>query len=133
MRRIVLRVAAPALIAWLFAAGGAWAAEGDVSLTGQVILRIRHPAAGYSVAQRVEEVQSRLIEALSLEDFTPEEVKVKKVGGDVAVYVRSLLVITVDGPTARRNKTTPPKLAAIWARNLRKALTEAMPLSEVRG
>ena len=127
----MLRVAALALGACLLAAGGAWAVEGDVSLAGQVILRIRCPAAGYSVAQRVEEIQSRLIEALSLEDFEPEEVRVRKVGGDVAVYVRSLLVITVDGPTARWNKTTPPKLAAIWARNLRKALTEAMPRERV--
>lgn len=110
------------LFAGLLSASPLLAAEGDISLAGQVLLRIRYPAAGYTVAQRADAVQSRLNATLTMPGVGSGDVAVKMVGKEAAVYVRSQLIITADSTTAKFNQTTPAKLAAAWAANLRKAL-----------
>jgi hypothetical protein len=110
------------LFAGLISASPLLAAEGDISLAGQVLLRIRYPAAGYTVAQRADAVQSRLNDTLTIPGVNAGDVAVKMVGKEAAIYVRNQLIITADSTTAKFNKTTPEKLAATWAANLRKAL-----------
>ncbi|MDO8683582.1 MAG: hypothetical protein Q7N50_08880 [Armatimonadota bacterium] len=103
------------------------AAGGDVSLAGRVIFRIRFPAGGYTVGQRADAAQNRLVTVLSLQEVTPNDVAVRIVNKETVVVVKDELVITADWPTARFNKTTPDKLAAIWAENLRQALSISIP------
>jgi hypothetical protein len=122
-----MRIIAATLVIVVLASVAAFAVPGDVTLGGLVVLRVRYPAAGYSVAQRGDAIQSRLNEVLGMGQVAPEDVKVGLMNKETAILVKGQLIITVDWTTARANKTTPDKLGQIWAANLRKALQEAMP------
>ncbi|MDO8587820.1 MAG: hypothetical protein Q7T82_12370 [Armatimonadota bacterium] len=111
----------------LLAFSTAFASDGDVTLAGRVVLRIRYPAAGYTIAERADAVQIRLNEVLGMGPIQPEDVKIKRVNKETAIVVKDQLIITVDWTTARANKTTPEKLGQIWAANLRSALPEVIP------
>jgi hypothetical protein len=122
-----MRIVVSVLLMVLLGSSALLAAEGDVSLAGRVVLRIRYPAAGYTVSQRADSVQARLNQVLSMGEIAPADVRVAIQNKETAVFVRDQLIITVDWTTARANKTTPDKLGQTWADNLRQVLPEAMP------
>lgn len=99
--------------------------EGDVIIGGRVVLRIRVPAGGMTVKERADAVMQRINNYLGAEPFTPDDVKVAVRNKEYVVLIGDHLIITADRETAKINKTTPEKLAEIWAENLRKVIPEA--------
>ncbi|MDI6828048.1 MAG: hypothetical protein QME62_06150 [Armatimonadota bacterium] len=98
---------------------------GDVIIGQEVVLRIRFPAGGYSVEERAEIVTQRINELLGSHPFEASDVKVAVCNKEYAVFIGGNLIITADKETAKFNKTTPEKLANIWAENLRRVIPKA--------
>lgn len=98
------------------------AAEGDISVGGKVLLRIRQPSGGLTVSQRADKITERLTSLLSESTLKPEDIKIAKINGEVALTVGREIIITVDKETAHFNKTTPSKLAEIWVKQLREVI-----------
>ncbi len=98
---------------------------GDVIIGQEVVLRIRFPAGGYSVEERAEIVTQRINELLGSQPFEASDVTVGVCNKEYAVFIGGNLIITADKETAKFNKTTPEKLANIWADNLRRVIPEA--------
>ena len=97
-----------------------------ISLAGQVVMRIRTGAGGYTAAQRALAVRDRLTPILSLPDLTPADVTVIPVNPNQSnIEVRGHLLLTVDQTLAKSNGQTPAQLAQAWATNLRHALPQA--------
>ncbi len=101
---------------------------GDVVLGGILVLRIRAHAGGLSLAERAAIVEQRITEALSRGPLAPETVVVRQVNGQSTIFVGNILIITVDVNHANLNGTTSVLLAERWARNLRSALPQALPV-----
>jgi len=101
------------------------AQEGDVIIGQQLVLRIRVPAGGMTVKERADAVTQRINNYLGSEPFSPDDVKVAVRNKEYVVLIGDYVIITADKETAKINKTTPEKLAEIWAANLRKAIPEA--------
>jgi hypothetical protein len=126
MRRVVVIIVATALLA-AFACPLAWSQQsGDIWLSGFLVLRIRTPAGGYSIDERVNAVQSRANNLLQLGKGVPKVV-VAKAGTDAVIYAGGRLFITVTPADAKANDTTPLQLAAVWAQRLRTILPKASP------
>jgi hypothetical protein len=101
------------------------APPGTVTYSGQILMRIRTAAGGYTAEQRAAAVQDRLQEILSTENLTPEDIVVKQTRRyqDASIYVRDRLLITVDRKLAQSNGNNEPgALAAQWAERMRKIL-----------
>jgi len=107
---------------------GACDEPGEISLAGEVVLRIYAPAAGKTCKQRADAVQTRIVDTLSQGFVYPKDITVRNVRGEWAVFVKNILVITADGLSAKINYTTPKGLAENWARNLRRAIPASTPL-----
>ncbi len=96
---------------------------GEVTVGGEMILRIRFSAGGMTPQQRADVITSRLRTILQDPTIQPEDVVVKPVaGGEAAIYIKGQLLITVDRRHADFHKTTPQKLGEIWATHLRKVI-----------
>jgi peptidylprolyl isomerase len=86
--------------------------------------RRNRPAApralgGYTLQQRGDIIQQRLVEILSQQNLAPSDVTVRNTRSGPTIYVRDRLLLTVDAATARaNNNSTPDALARIWARRL---------------
>ena len=107
----------------LAAAPAARALEpGEIALGGEVVLRLRVPSGGYTLQQRGDVVQQRLVEILSLEDLAAGDVAVRTTRYGPTIYVRDKQLLTVDGPTARAAGGTPEQIAPVWARRLAQVL-----------
>ena len=98
---------------------------GDVIIGQEVVLRIRFPAGGMTVQERADAVTLRINELLGSKPFNPSDVKVGVRNKEYVVLVGDNVIITADWDTARFNKTTPQKLAEIWAANLRRVIPKA--------
>jgi hypothetical protein len=98
--------------------------ETAIDLGGQVVMRIRIGAGGYSPQQRADAVRARLAPILGFAGLKPADVSVRQTrpGQDAAIYVRNSLLITVDRSLAGANGTTPEGLARVWADRLRTVL-----------
>lgn len=93
-----------------------------VTYSGQLLMRIRTGAGGYTAQQRADQVSNRLPAILSLENLSPDDVTVKQSRPyqDASIYVRDRLLITVDRSLARSNGNNDPgALAQTWATRLR--------------
>lgn len=115
--------------AWIFcivfvasAASAGAMAPGEIALGGEVILRLRVPAGGYTLQQREDLIQQRLIGILSLEDLTADDVTVQPTRYGPTITVRGKMLLTVDVPTAAAAGSTPEQLAPVWARRLGQVL-----------
>ncbi|MGI6037368.1 MAG: septal ring lytic transglycosylase RlpA family protein [Limnochordia bacterium] len=93
----------------------------EISVAGQVVLRIRAPHGGLSVEERGRIVEARLLRLLG-GGVTGEGIIPDVVNGQHAVTIDGQLLITVDKEHARLNGCEPWELALIWANNLRRAL-----------
>ncbi len=109
-------------------AGQASPNVGEVVLAGIVILRISQPLPGLTPMARASLISQRLLDILAARraalDQLPEEVRVRLVGGEVAIFVGSDLVATVDQAHADYHRSTRLALAGVWADRLRQALRE---------
>ncbi|MBV9852626.1 MAG: hypothetical protein JO250_23445 [Armatimonadetes bacterium] len=93
-----------------------------VFVGGTPIMRVRVGAAGYSPAQRAQQVQLRLNQILAQGPIRPEDVQVQPLGNEAVVRVKGQLLFTADWATARFNHTTPALLAGGWADHMRRVL-----------
>jgi len=98
---------------------------GEVIIGQEVVLRVRFAAGGYSVEQRADIVTQRINRLLGSRVFDPSDVTVAVRNKEYVVLMGDTLIITVDKETAAFNKTTPEKLANIWADNLRRVIPKA--------
>lgn len=99
--------------------------NGEVIIEQQMVLRIRYPAGGMSIQERVDQVTLRLNEYLGSAPFDPSQVRVAMQAGEYCVMIDNQLIITADKDTAKFNQATPQQLAEMWAENLRKAIPKA--------
>lgn len=96
--------------------------EGEVVVNGQVVMRIRTAAGGYSATTRAEQVANRLNKSFS-EGMTWQDFRVGEMNRETAVLdKRGQLIATADRFHAQANGTTPFLLARAWDTNLVQAL-----------
>jgi uncharacterized protein with FMN-binding domain len=113
------------LFAGVVSASAYQAQPGMVTYSGQILMRIRTAAGGYTAEQRAAAVQDRLQAILSTENLTPADIVVKQTRRyqDASIYVRDRLLITVDRKLAQANGNNEPgALAAQWAERMRSIL-----------
>ena len=124
-RTIVVAVAAAVLT--MMASSACMAESVDVMMADFLLLRVRCPAGGYTAEERATQIQARANALLVLDGFDLSTIKVEKVGTDAILYAGGELLVTVDECTARANKTTPERLANVWADRLRTIYPKVVP------
>ena len=125
MKRFILVLAAVMAFAGL---GPVYAAQpGDVMMVGFLLFRVRYPSPTMTVEQRADAIQARVNDLLFIGGVDLSTLRIEMVGKDAAIYVADKLLVTVDEPTARANKTTPMQLARVWADRFIAAYPEAVP------
>lgn len=98
---------------------------GEVTVGGELLLRIRFSAGGMTPQQRADAITTRLRTILQDPNIQPTDVMVKPIaGGEAAIYVKDQLLITVDKRHAQLHKTTPLKLGEVWAKHLRDVIPQ---------
>jgi hypothetical protein len=131
MRTSVL-VCAGVLAALPLGLGAAGAAPVDITVGPDVVARVRVAAGGYTVEQRAQIAQDRVLTILSdaslTADTIADAVTVRKSGADRAVYVGKNLFFTITTADASATQATVEELAKMWAGNLRTALPKVKPL-----
>lgn len=93
---------------------------GEVRINGRTVFRFRGVGNATAYA-RAREVARRL-NSRAMRNLSPSEVRVVRTSGQWAVIARGQLLITADATTARINRTTPYRLASLWASNVRSRL-----------
>lgn len=99
-----------------------------VVVAGTVVLRIRAPIAGLSVAERAIEITHRVNRALVSGDLTPANFHIVPSGQDRIIKVGRIVLVTVTVADAGANQTTVQGLAEVWMAALRDALPRARPI-----
>lgn len=122
-----LMVIAVVAVLMIVSAVSAFAADGDVMIANFLFLRIRCAAGGYTIEQRADAIQARANELLTLDGIDLSTVTVSKVGTEAVIYVGDMVLVTVHECDARANKTTPEKLANIWANRFREIYPNVVP------
>ncbi len=118
-----LTIALGLLLGWVCIAAAQQETPGEVTVGGELILRIRFSAGGMTPKERADAITMRLRTILQDPDIQPSDVVVKPIaGGEAAIYVKDQMLITVDRRHADFHKTTPMKLGEIWAKHLREVL-----------
>ncbi|MEJ5251966.1 MAG: hypothetical protein HPY54_05780 [Chthonomonadetes bacterium] len=118
-------VALALLVGWVCMATAQTEPPGEVTVGGEIILRIRFSAGGMTPKQRADAITIRLRTILQDPDIQPSDIVVKPVaGGEAGIYVKDQLLVTVDKAHANFHKTTPMKLGEIWAKHLREVLPQ---------
>ncbi|MCS6830624.1 MAG: hypothetical protein RMM08_01460 [Armatimonadota bacterium] len=98
---------------------------GEVTIGGELILRIRFSAGGMTPQQRADAITMRLRNILEDPNIQPSDITVKPVaGGEAAIYIKEHLLVTVDRRHADLHKTTPLQLGEIWAKHLREVIPQ---------
>jgi len=98
----------------------------EVRLGDYLLLRVRCPAGGYTIDERVNALQLRANNLLKggkeYSTFT-----VRKAGKDCNIYVDDTFFMTVGPGDAKANGTTTEQLANIWAERLRAIFPKSTP------
>lgn len=106
---------------------------GEVLVDGEVVLRIREAAGGYTPLQRAGVVANRLQSAFA-RGLTVNDVTVGQLNDQAVLLIGDELLVTADRNEARINNSTPVGLAVAWRRNMVAALTPgAVPVVTVAG
>jgi len=123
-RRYIFALATLALGLALPTGARAQVDETAIDLGGEVVMRIRTGAGGFTAEQRADAVRARLAPILGFTGLKAADVTVRqsRPGQDAAIYVRDHLLITVDRTLAAANGDTPQGLARVWAEKLRTVL-----------
>ena len=95
-----------------------------ISLAGEVVMRIRTGAGGYTAEQRADAVRTRLTPILSLPGLTSKDVTVQTLPTQSNILVRGHLLLTVDQTLAQANGQKPDQLAQTWAGKLRETIPQ---------
>ena len=96
-----------------------------ISLAGEVVIRIRTGAGGYTAEQRADAVRTRLTPILSLPDLSAKDVTVQTRNPNQSnILVRGHLLLTVDRTLALANGEKPVQLAQAWAAKLRETIPQ---------
>jgi len=140
------RLAAALLLLGVLAAGsltplsGPWAADdearpvvtarantidgqqvGELLVDGQVALRIRQAAGGYTPEERAEKAAQRLDDAIA-QGATYQDITTGQRNAQWVVLAKDEMIVTADSAHARMNATTPERLAQAWRTNIVNAL-----------
>jgi len=99
----------------------------EVAVDNYLFLRIRTPAAGFTMDQRRILLDQRMVNILSYEDAGHPNVWVGNIRGKPTIYVGKTQLITVYPRDAGANKTTSEWLAAHWAERVRVGLKKVGP------
>ena len=133
MRTLVL-TAVGLLGGLLLAVGGraSGAAALDIAVGPDVVARVRVAAGGYTIEQRAQIAQDRVLTILSdaslTADTIADAVTTRKAGADRAIYVGKNLFFTITTADASATQATADELAKMWTGNLRAALPKVKPL-----
>lgn len=100
----------------------------EVVVGGQVVLRIRRAAGGFTPEERARLVLERLAHA-ARRGIDPRSIVPAFDGAEAVVRAGEVLLVTADRATAQANSLSPPQLAYTWANNLRTSLGVS-PLSK---
>lgn len=98
-----------------------------IIICNQIALRIRVPAQGMNVQQRVADIYRRIVLAWSRERITAERVTLQRTGGTWSIYAGRTLIITVTQKDAQANGTSAAALAQAWHAKLRELLPQCKP------
>lgn len=111
----------------LTAARSADAVVGTSSImTACKLFEIDSNAGLLTAAQRVQMIQVRLDHALiNAKDLTPSAVRVGVINNNPVVTLDKYMIVTADGNSATRNRTTRMALAEKWADSLRMCLSDS--------
>jgi hypothetical protein len=101
----------------------------DITLGGEVVMRLRGTLGGYTAKQRADQVTERLTPILSLPNLQPADVQARQLPGteETAIYVRDRLLVTIGWQNARANNTTPSLLAQRYVETLRRVFPQVAP------
>jgi len=94
---------------------------GEVTVGGQVVMRIRSAMGGFTSVQRAQMVASRL-QGFFQHGLTADSIAPGFMNGEVVVEAKEGLLVTVDQGTAQGNGSSRLELAVAWANNLRQSL-----------
>lgn len=121
---LVVSLAAPAL-----------ADIGDISVGGVWVCRITRGAGGYSLEQRVVQIERRITEVLSIPGIDRRSIPllVRPFGRSATIVVAGITVITVTPEDAAGTYVTTMELARQWARRLMAGLQRAFPSATFHG
>lgn len=105
----------------------AWSQDTEeVRIGDYLLLRVRCPAGGYTILERVAALQQRANNLLRA-NKTFMAFTVSMSGSDANIYTDGIFFMTVGPGDARANGTTAAKLASIWAERLRGMFPRSTP------
>lgn len=126
MKKLLATLLVTLLLA-LTACSVACSAPGDIWLAGYLLLTLKAPAQGQTLAQRTDAVQVRANDLLVLSSTLPK-ITVRKCGVNYSIYADKKVFLTVTAADAKMGRTTTQKLANDWAKKLRVTLPKATPI-----
>jgi hypothetical protein len=100
----------------------------EIVAGGIVIMRLRGVIGGKTPQQRAGALYERLNTIISDRTLKPGDYRAVKKGKDWLVMAGKTMFVTVTNQEAAANKVKPEQLAAVWAKNLRKAVARARPI-----
>jgi len=102
---------------------------GDISVGGVWVCRLTRGASGLTLEQRVEQINQRIADVLSLPELTRRDipVDVRPVGDSAAIIVADITVITVSPADAAGTSVPVIEVANQWAARLVQGLRVALP------
>lgn len=126
MNRLVTITVFAVLLATI-ACSVAWSEDTrEVRLGNYLLLRVRCPAGGYSIAERVATLQQRTNDLLKGgKEYST--FSVRKDGNDANIYAEDVFFMTVTPADAKANGTTSETLANTWAERLRNIFPKSTP------
>jgi len=116
------------VLATIFVYSAAWTIDSrQVWLANSPVLTIRNGAGGYTIEQRVRELQQRVNDLMQFGGNTPMFTTIKS-GTDCNIYADNKFFMTVTKEDARANQTTPGKLASVWINRLNTIIPKVISL-----
>jgi hypothetical protein len=103
----------------LLTAAPSYANQQDITVGGDLLFRVRAPAGGFTIQERIDKVHERLVTVIGDPRVNPGDIVVKKASPDYAVFIRDRMIFTIDAETAKANSTTPYRLGQKWLKTLR--------------
>jgi uncharacterized lipoprotein YbaY/heat shock protein HslJ len=106
---------------------------GDISVGGVWVCRLTRGAAGLTLEQRVEQINQRIVDVLSLPELTRRQiaVEVRAVGDGAAIVAADITVMTVTPADAAGTGVPVHEVANQWTARLVQGLRNALPGREV--
>lgn len=113
--------------------GAALADIGDISVGGVWVCRLARGAAGLTLEQRVERINQRIVDVLSLPELTRRQiaVEVRAVGDSAAIVAADISIMMVTPADAAGTGVPVYEVANQWAARLVQGLRNALPGREV--